>query len=170
MRQDGKSGLVIGLENMVPHRARRVPRSELHEAHVKLLDRLFLILLGRAERALGAGNLEGAWYRAFGAFAGYLVLPTISAVGLVMLADRAFVGSAVWSMHKRPWQIIGMVVLAGVYVFFYQRFRTFLHDTSSISPTESILDGKFIRRSRLVSLGSFLLVLALAMLAHFIES
>jgi hypothetical protein len=135
---------------------------------VKLLDQLFLVLFARVQRDLCGRNREAAWHRAFNAFSSYLVLPTIAAVGLVILTVRVLAEPGMRSVHKLPWQIAGMVVLGGVYICLYRRFRKYLHDSPIVPPEESVADGRFIRWSRIVSVGAFVLVFATAVLVHFV--
>lgn len=133
---------------------------------MKLLERLFLILLARARRKLGGRDLETAWHRAFNAFSSYLVLPTIAAVGLVMLSFRVLAEPGVRSINKLPWQIGGMLVLGGVYVWLYRRFQKYSHYSPNSPPAEPAADTLFIRWSRVISIGTFVLVFVSAILIY----
>jgi len=134
---------------------------------MRLLERLFLILLARARRELGGRDQEAAWHRAFNAFSSYLVLPAIAAIGLVMLSYRVLAEPGVRSISKVPWQIGGMLVLGGVYVWLYRKFQKYLHYSPVSPPAESAADTQFIWRSRVISIATFVVVFVSAILFYF---
>lgn len=135
---------------------------------MKVLDRVFRIILAQTYRESGEENIEASRLRAVNKLMGYLVFPVVASVVLAMLLMQLLRDSGQRVIEKGPWQVLGILGFLFVYFALYRRYRV---DPSSpqIAQTVSAEDVRYFWWFRCVSVGAFLAILVVILLTHLVS-